>query len=124
MKVYKLTEAEVAQLTTDTKEKKQKKVKVKKKIEFSKLFVGFVSLMWIAAAFFCAYYVYIGYVEFMDTLLTFVGGPMLGGIIMYMAKSAFENKEKIKTSVTYEHDEITTAITSESEGPARHSPEE
>lgn len=47
-----------------------------------------------------------------DSLLTYIGAPMGCGIVGYLAKSAFENKEKIKqqyipdyeteTEVTYE----------------------
>lgn len=47
-----------------------------------------------------------------DALLTYIGAPMGCGIVGYLAKSAFENKEKIKqqyiqdyeteTEVTYE----------------------
>lgn len=48
----------------------------------------------------------------LDALLTYIGAPMGCGIVGYLAKSAFENKEKIKqqyipdyepgTEVTYE----------------------
>lgn len=31
-----------------------------------------------------------------DALLTYIGAPMGCGIVGYLAKSAFENKEKIK----------------------------
>lgn len=48
----------------------------------------------------------------LDVLLTYIGAPMGCGLVGYLAKSAFENKEKIKqnyipdyeagTEVTYE----------------------
>lgn len=97
MKLYQLTEEEVKMLKQQKKDNKKKSaVKAIKKFEFSKLFVITVSVMWILSALLCTYFICRGYVEYLDTLLTFVGGPMLGGIIGYMAKSAFENKEKIK----------------------------
>ena len=49
----------------------------------------------------------------LDVLLTYIGAPMGCGLVGYLAKSAFENKEKIKqnyipdyepgTEVTYEN---------------------
>lgn len=54
-----------------------------------------------------------------DALLTYIGAPMGCGIVGYLAKSAFENKEKIKqqyipeyeteTEVTYE-DQLDTEV--------------
>lgn len=54
-----------------------------------------------------------------DALLTYIGAPMGCGIVGYLAKSAFENKEKIKqqyipdyemeTEVTYE-DQLGTEV--------------
>ncbi len=35
-------------------------------------------------------------------LLMYIGAPMTGGIVSYMLKSAFENKEKIRKENTYE----------------------
>lgn len=32
-------------------------------------------------------------------LLLYIGSPMTGGIVSYMLKSAFENKEKIKREI-------------------------
>ncbi len=32
-------------------------------------------------------------------LLLYIGSPMTGGIVSYMLKSAFENKEKIKKEI-------------------------
>lgn len=44
----------------------------------------------------------------LDSLLTYIGAPMGCGITGYLAKSAFENREKIKSQYIPEYDEITT----------------
>lgn len=37
----------------------------------------------------------------LSDLLLYVGAPMTGGIVSYMLKSAFENREKIKKENSY-----------------------
>lgn len=42
----------------------------------------------------------------LDSLLTYIGAPMGCGIAGYLAKSAFENKEKIKAKYIPEYDNL------------------
>ena len=42
----------------------------------------------------------------LDGLLTYIGAPMGCGIAGYLAKSAFENREKIKAQYIPEYDEM------------------
>lgn len=42
----------------------------------------------------------------LDGLLTYIGAPMGCGIAGYLAKSAFENREKIKAKYIQEYDEM------------------
>ena len=42
----------------------------------------------------------------LDGLLTYIGAPMGCGIDGYLAKSAFENREKIKAKYIPEYDEM------------------
>ena len=43
----------------------------------------------------------------LDSLLTYIGAPMGCGIAGYLAKSAFENREKIKARYIPEYDTLT-----------------
>lgn len=43
----------------------------------------------------------------LDSLLTYIGAPMGCGIAGYLAKSAFENREKIKARYIPEYDNLT-----------------
>lgn len=43
----------------------------------------------------------------LDGLLTYIGAPMGCGIAGYLAKSAFENREKIKAQYIPEYDNLT-----------------
>ena len=43
----------------------------------------------------------------LDSLLTYIGAPMGCGIAGYLAKSAFENREKIKQQYIPEYDNLT-----------------
>ena len=43
----------------------------------------------------------------LDSLLTYIGAPMSCGIAGYLAKSAFENREKIKAQYIPEYDNLT-----------------
>ena len=45
-----------------------------------------------------------------DSLLTYIGAPMGCGIAGYLAKSAFENREKIKAKYIPEYDNLTEEI--------------
>nr|DAU04925.1 MAG TPA: hypothetical protein [Caudoviricetes sp.] len=44
----------------------------------------------------------------LDSLLTYIGAPMGCGIAGYLAKSAFENREKIRAQYIPEYDEKMT----------------
>lgn len=44
----------------------------------------------------------------LDSLLTYIGAPMGCGIAGYLAKSAFENREKIRSKYIPEYDEKIT----------------
>ena len=50
-----------------------------------------------------------------DSLLTYIGAPMGCGIAGYLAKSAFENREKIKAQYIPEYDEMMEETHGESE---------
>ena len=63
--------------------------------EFSKRFVSVMCMIWIAGA------IYGGYIVYRDSnqlsyLLDYIGNPMTAVAIGYLAKTAFENREKIK----------------------------
>ena len=75
--------------------------KSKKKREYSKAALAAMIVLWFIGAFFgmavvvwqlitAAYTVNIG------DVLMYISGPMTGGIVTYMVKSALENREKIK----------------------------
>lgn len=49
----------------------------------------------------------------LDSLLTYIGAPMGCGIAGYLAKSAFENREKIKAKYIPEYDNLTEEIENE-----------
>lgn len=51
----------------------------------------------------------------LDGLLTYIGAPMGCGITGYLAKSAFENKEKIKAQYIPEYDNLTEETHGETE---------
>lgn len=51
----------------------------------------------------------------LDSLLTYIGAPMGCGIAGYLAKSAFENREKIKAQYIPEYDNLTEETHGESE---------
>ena len=68
-----------------------------KKFEFSKKFVAILAILWVAAACFGGYLVFLDH-SYLPSLFDFIGAPMVGGVIGYMAKTAFENREKIRRS--------------------------
>lgn len=76
-------------------------VRTKKKIkpkEFSKKVIGAMTVVWFLTVIFGAVVVWFnGYG--LESLLSYVGAPMTGGIIGYMLKSAMENKEKIQRDI-------------------------
>lgn len=49
----------------------------------------------------------------LDGLLTYIGAPMGCGIAGYLAKSAFENREKIKAQYIPEYDHLTEETVNE-----------
>lgn len=49
----------------------------------------------------------------LDGLLTYIGAPMGCGIAGYLAKSAFENREKIKAKYIPEYDNLTEETVNE-----------
>ena len=49
----------------------------------------------------------------LDSLLTYIGAPMGCGISGYLAKSAFENREKIKAQYIPEYDNLTEEVSNE-----------
>lgn len=51
----------------------------------------------------------------LDSLLTYIGAPMGCGIAGYLAKSAFENREKIKAQYIPEYDNLAEETHEESE---------
>lgn len=51
----------------------------------------------------------------LDSLLTYIGAPMGCGIAGYLAKSTFENREKIKAQYIPEYDEMMEETHGESE---------
>lgn len=46
----------------------------------------------------------------LDTLFNYVGMPMTGGIITYLLKSAIENNQKIKSSISNTIDKIKETV--------------
>ena len=69
-----------------------------KKTEFSKRVIGAMTVVWFLTALYGGVIVWInGYG--LESLLSYVGAPMTGGIVGYMLKSAMENKEKIQRDI-------------------------
>lgn len=67
----------------------------KKVREFSKKVIVAMTALWFSGAAFGGVIVWRnGYG--LEALLEYIGAPMVGGIIGYMAKAALENREKIK----------------------------
>lgn len=69
--------------------------------EFSKRMVVALCVMWFAGALLGAVVVIVqtargDYNVALSDLLLYIGAPMTGGIVTYLLKSAYENKEKIK----------------------------
>lgn len=71
--------------------------------EFSKIVIVAMIIVWFVGALFGCACVTVqlirgDYMIGLSELLAYIGAPMTGGIIGYMLKSGFENKEKIKHS--------------------------
>lgn len=69
--------------------------------EFSKRMVVALCVMWFAGALLGAVVVVVqtargDYNVALSDLLLYIGAPMTGGIVTYLLKSAYENREKIK----------------------------
>lgn len=81
-------------------------IRTEKKVrEFAKNFVAVLCFIWIMGALYGAVIVW-RKPEQLPYLLEYIGAPMVGGIIGYMAKAALENREKIKNSaVNQQQDE-------------------
>lgn len=63
--------------------------------EFSKCVVSAMVLLWFAGALYGGIIVWrSGYG--LESLLQYISAPVVGGILGYMVKAAFENREKIK----------------------------
>ncbi len=63
--------------------------------EFSKKIVVAMTVLWFVAGFFGMCVVTLE-PTLLECFLSFVGMPVSGAIVGYLAKSAFENREKIK----------------------------
>ena len=68
-------------------------------IQYSKKIISAMILLWFAGALFGGYMVYRTSME-LSSLLSYIGAPMSVGILGYLLKAAFENKEKIRQSGT------------------------
>jgi hypothetical protein len=84
-----------------------KKIKCSKLKEYSKRCIAAMIVLWFAVALFgIGVNIYqLNHTETpevvtVDSLYTYVGLPMTGGIIGYLIKSAMENKEKIRGNIT------------------------
>lgn len=76
--------------------------------EYSKRILSAMIALWFAGALFGAVVVVVqlcrtDYTVSIDSLLNYIGMPMTGGIVGYLAKSAFENREKIKQAFDPDH---------------------
>ena len=80
-------------------------IRTEKKVrEFAKNFVAVLCFIWIMGALYGAVIVW-RKPEQLPYLLEYIGAPMVGGIIGYMAKAALENREKIKNSAVNQQQE-------------------
>lgn len=80
---------------------KKRNEKPNKLQEFSKRIIVALAIMWFIGASIGIAVVLIQIIRNdltvnLSDLLMYIGAPMTGGIMTYMLKSAFENKEKIK----------------------------
>lgn len=78
-------------------------------VEFSKHVIVAMVLLWFVVAVFAMVVVIVQLVRndsmiAINDLLTYIGAPVVGTLIGYMAKSAFENREKIKQAYDPNYD--------------------
>lgn len=76
--------------------------------QYSKKIINAMVILWFAGAVFGAVVIVVELICFstihLPELLTYIGAPMGCGIVGYLAKSAFENKEKIKQNYIEDYD--------------------
>lgn len=72
---------------------KPKKIGLK---EFSKKVIVAITVLWFIGAIYAAVIIWRNNYG-LEALLSYIGAPVAGGVISYMLKTAFENKEKEKT---------------------------
>lgn len=68
--------------------------------EFSKKVVISMVILWFIVSIFAMFIVYRDSLN-LDALLSFIGMPVTGTLVLYMGKSAFENNAKIKSNPDY-----------------------
>lgn len=83
--------------------------------EYSKRVLGAMIVLWFVGALFGAAVVVRqvtnnAYMTDLSSLLMYIGGPMTGGIVSYLVKSALENREKIKQSADTQYPADNTYI--------------
>lgn len=71
--------------------------------EYSKKIIRLMVILWFVGALFGMAVVIVqlcidSYSVSIDAVMNYIGMPVSGGIVSYMLKSAWENKEKIKKS--------------------------
>lgn len=73
---------------------------MKRKTEFSKRILAAIAVFWLLGAVLggvlSVWAAAAGNFAPLDSVLTYIGAPMAGGVVGYMIKSAGENKEKIR----------------------------
>lgn len=77
-----------------TKEEPKKKRMGMK--EFSKKVIVAITVLWFIGAIYASVIIWRNNYG-LEALLSYIGAPVAGGVISYMLKTAFENKEKEKT---------------------------
>lgn len=75
---------------------------MKNVVQFSKKVVFLMVVMWFISTIFAMVIVW-RETSMLDSFLTYVGAPVTGTLVLYMAKSAFENNAKIKCN-HHEHE--------------------
>lgn len=78
----------------DIKEAQQKPKRMGLK-EFSKKVIVAITVLWFIGAIYAAIIIWRNNYG-LEALLSYIGAPVAGGVISYMLKTAFENKEKEK----------------------------
>ena len=71
--------------------------------EYSKKIIRLMVMLWFIGAVFGMAVIVVqlctgAYYVSLDAIMNYIGLPVGGGIVSYMLKSAYENKEKIKNS--------------------------